>query len=291
MNSRDFATSFCVALVVAWLAIPVSAHAQVPRDIEDGLRKIGQIVDPACTARLYRPLMPKSDFNTYWPLGAPAPVSTAQLYPGIVVARDQSFGPESKDVIDIFTAEKPGRNRAVFIYVPGGGGNKIEQQVRESNAFYDNIGRWAVKNGMVGVTVQRHPGAAWDDGGRNLSLAVDWVRANIAKYGGGANRIFIAAHSAGTGPLGVYVGHSRPLEKWGWREGRDLHVGKSGAKPWRAGRRRAWRWCTGESSAGRRVWQRGWPCIERRSGRGPERANGSGSRWWSRRSRGSVTHP
>jgi hypothetical protein len=152
-------------------------------------------------------LMPKNDFNTYWPLGAATPVSTAQLYPGVRIARDQSFGPHPKDVLDIFAAQDTGSNRTVFVYVPGGGGNKIEQQVRESNAFYDNLGRWAVKNGMVGVTVQRHPGTAWDDGGRDLSVAVDWVRANIAKYGGNPNRIFIAAHSAGTGPLGVYVGH------------------------------------------------------------------------------------
>ena len=113
--------------------------------------------------------------------------------------------------MDVFTAAKSGSNRAVFVYVPGGGGNKIEQQVREANAFYDNIGRWAVKNGMVGVTVQRHPGAAWDDGGRDLSIAIDWVKANIAKYGGNPNRVFIAAHSAGTAPLGVYVGHP---ERW-----------------------------------------------------------------------------
>ena len=51
------------------------AQAQVPPDIEAALRKIGQIVDPPCTAKLYRPLMPKNDFNTYWPVGAPAPKS------------------------------------------------------------------------------------------------------------------------------------------------------------------------------------------------------------------------
>ena len=50
-----------------------TAQAQVPKDIAEGLKKIGQIVDPACTAKLYRPLMPKNDFNTYWPPGAPAP--------------------------------------------------------------------------------------------------------------------------------------------------------------------------------------------------------------------------
>ena len=204
------AAIICISLAIG-LALPGSGRAQVPKDIEEGLRKIGQIVDPGCTARLYRPLMPKNDFNTYWPLGAPSPVSTAQLYPGIAIARDQAFGPHPKDLVDVFAAEKAGANRAVFVYVPGGGGNKIEQQVREGNAFYDNIGRWAVKNGMVGVTVQRHAGTAWDDGGRDLSVAVEWVRANIAKYGGDPNRIFIAAHSAGTGPLGIYVGHP---ERW-----------------------------------------------------------------------------
>jgi hypothetical protein len=188
-----------------------TAQAQVPKEIHDALLKIGQIVDPACTAKLYRPLMPKPDFNTYWPAGAAAPVSTAPLYPGIAIARDQSFGPDAKDVVDVFTGNN-GNNLPIFMYVPGGGGNKIEQQVREGNAFYDNIGRWAVKNGMVGVLVQRHPGTGnWDDGGRDLSLAVDWVKANAGKFRGDGNRIFIAAHSAGTGPLGVYVGHP---ERW-----------------------------------------------------------------------------
>jgi hypothetical protein len=197
-------------VISACVAAGMTAQAQVPPDIYEGLKKIGQIVDPACTAKLYRPLMPKNDFNTYWPPTAPAPAFTGSLYPGITIARDQSFGPHPKDVVDIFTAEKGDGNRPVFIYIAGGAGNKIEQQVREANAFYDNIGRWATKNGMVGVLVQRHPGSgSWDDGGRDISLAVDWIKANIAKYSGNPTRMFIAAHSAGTGPLGVYVGHPK----------------------------------------------------------------------------------
>ena len=47
----------------------------------------------------------------------------------------------------------------MLIYVPGGAGNKIEQQDKEANAFYDNIMRWATKNGMVGVNMQRHGSA------------------------------------------------------------------------------------------------------------------------------------
>jgi hypothetical protein len=74
--------------------ITVTAEAQVPPDIEAGLKKIGQIVDPACTAKLYRPLMPKNDYNTYWPVGASAPSTLPMpLYPGVTIARDVSFGP------------------------------------------------------------------------------------------------------------------------------------------------------------------------------------------------------
>jgi hypothetical protein len=193
--------------VLLMLLGTVMAEAQVPPDIAEGLRKIGQIVDPACTAKLYRPLMPKNDFNTYWPPDAAAPIFTGPLYPGIRVARDQPFGPDPKDVVDIFTSDKGGNRRTVLIYVPGGAGNKIEQQVREANAFYDNIGRWAAREGMVGVLLQRHPGQNWDDGGRDISVAVDWLKANIGTYRGDPNRMFIWAHSAGNGPLGVYIGH------------------------------------------------------------------------------------
>jgi hypothetical protein len=203
-------------LVVLGIALAATtANAQVPANIEAELMKIGQIVDPACTAKLYRPLMPAPDFNTYWPVDAPSPKipsTAAPLYPGVTIVRDQSFGPNTKDVLDILVGEKGGNNRPVLIYVAGGAGNKIEQQVRESNAFYDNIGRWATKNGMVGVLVQRHPGSGnWDDGGRDLSLAVDWIHDNIAKHKGDPNHMVIWAHSAGNGPQGVYIGHP---ERW-----------------------------------------------------------------------------
>jgi hypothetical protein len=198
--------ALCIVVVIGFLT--ATAQAQVPPDIEAGLRKIGQIVDPACTAKLYRPLMPKNDYNTYWPVGASAPANLqAPLYPGVALARDVAFGPHSKDLLDIFSPEKGGGNRTVLIYVPGGGGNKIEQQDREANAFYDNIGRWAVKNDMVAVTMQRHPGENWDDGGKDISKMIQWLQDNIAKYKGNPDRMFIWAHSAGNGPLGVYVGH------------------------------------------------------------------------------------
>ena len=178
------------------------APAQVPADIEASLIKIGHIVDPACTAKLYRPLMPKNDINS----------NVTPLYPGITIARDVSFGPHPKDLIDIFTADTGGANRPVLMYLSGGAGNKTEQQDREANAFVDNVARWATKNGMVGVLMQRHPGQNWDDPAKDVSAIIQWVEANIAKYKGNPDRMFIWAQSAGNGPLGTYLG--RP-EVWG----------------------------------------------------------------------------
>jgi Carboxylesterase family len=177
-------------------------HAQPPADIEAALVKIGPIVDPVCTAKLYRPLMPKNDITSNLP----------QPYPGIAVSRNQSFGRDPKDVVDIFTAQKGVTKRTVLVFVPGGAGDKIEIQDKSANAFYDNVGRFATRNGMVGVLMQRKASATWDGGAKDISRMLQWVEAHIGAYGGDPDRIFIWAHSAGNVPLGTYLG--RP-ELWG----------------------------------------------------------------------------
>jgi triacylglycerol lipase len=129
------------------------------------------------------------------------------LYPGIAIARDVAFGKAPKDVVDIFAADKGAGSRPVLIYVPGGGGEKLELQDRAANAFYDNIGRWATKHGMVGVNMERKFSPTWDGGARDISAMIQWLQANIARYHGNPDRMFIWAHSAGNVPLGTYVGH------------------------------------------------------------------------------------
>jgi Carboxylesterase family len=188
---------FALTAISGLLLAAGVAQAQVPANIESELVKMGHIVDPPCTAKLYRPLMPANDINS----------NVTPLYPGITIVRDASFGPNPRDVVDIFSADKGPKSRTVLIYVPGGVGNKIELQDREANAFYDNIGRWATKNGMVGVTMERHGSPGWDSGAKDISAMLQWVQANISKYHGNPDRVFIWAHSAGNLPLGTYLGH------------------------------------------------------------------------------------
>ncbi len=210
MTSRDSHTDLVPPKRTDWipaarrglLMLAVSAMttgvalAAVPPSIEAALVKIGPIVDPPCTAKLYRPLMPANDISS----------GVAQPYPGITVVRNQSFGPDPLDVVDVFSADHGPAARTVLIFVPGGAGNKTEIQDREANAFYDNIGRWATQHGMVGVLMQRKASPTWDGGAKDISAMLQWVEAHIGQYHGNPQRMFIWAHSAGNIPLGTYIG-------------------------------------------------------------------------------------
>ncbi len=163
-------------------------QAAVPPEIAKELVAIGRGVCVPETAQIYRPLHPNPP------------------YTGVSITRDVSFGPDPKDVLDVFAAEKGGGSRPVLIYVSGGAGNK-QQGGPNGDVFYDNVMLWAVKNGMVGVNMQRHPGQAWDDPAKAVGLVVQWVHQNIAKYKGNAARVFIWCQSAGNVPVSTYVGH------------------------------------------------------------------------------------
>src|SRR5690349_21720606 len=164
------------------------ACAEVPPEIAKQLVTIGRGVCVPETAQIYRPLQPNPPYTC------------------ITIARDISFGPDPKNVLDVFAPEKGGGARPVLIYVSGGAGNK-QQGGPNGDAFYDNIMLWAVKNRMVGVNMQRRPGEAWDDPAKDIALVVQWVGQNIARYKGNPARVFLWAQSAGNIPVATYIGH------------------------------------------------------------------------------------
>jgi triacylglycerol lipase len=169
------------------------ASAEVPPDIAKQLVEIGRGVCVPETAQIYRPLHPNPP------------------YKGVSIARDVSFGPDPKNVLDVFAPEKGRGSRPVLIYVSGGAGNR-QQGGPNGDVFYDNVMLWAVKNGMVGVNMQRRPGEAWDDPAKDVSKVVQWVEQNIAQHKGDPERIFVWAQSAGNVPVSTYIAHS---EFWG----------------------------------------------------------------------------
>lgn len=185
---RNTPVLFAIAAAAAGLT-----QAQVPPDIAKELITIGRGVCVPETAQLYRPLQPNPP------------------YAGVAFTRDISFGPDPKDVLDVAEPEKGGGKRPVLIYVSGGTGNKL-QGGPNGDVFYDNVMVWAVKNGMVGVNMQRHPGKEWDDPAKAVGMLVQWVNQNIASHKGNPARVFIWTQSAGNVPVSTYVGHS---DLWG----------------------------------------------------------------------------
>ena len=71
-----------VASTTAW-----SQQSPMPADIAAKLQEIGRVVDPPATAPLYAPLQEK------------------EPYQGVKIERDVKYGPEDRNLLDIFTPE------------------------------------------------------------------------------------------------------------------------------------------------------------------------------------------
>ena len=186
---RNLAPARLAVTIAASLALVAagSATAQVTPALQAKIKAIGRFVDPPSTALVYGPLQPKPP------------------YPGVKVTRDVKYGPDARNILDVFTPEKPGAKRPVLIFVPGGAGNKIEP-VPMGSPFYDNVMLWAVKNGMTGVNIQRRSELG-EASARDVGEAIAWVKKNIATYGGDPSRVYIWGHSAGAMSLAIYLAH------------------------------------------------------------------------------------
>ena len=188
VRAAPFALLTKTLWIVVALGVTGIGRAEVPPEIAKQIAAIGRGVCAAETAQVYRPLHPTAP------------------YPGVAIARDISFGPDPKNVLDVVAKEKGGGSRPVLIFVSGGPGNK-QQGGPNGAPFYDNIMLWAVKNGMVGVNMQRRPGEAWDDPAKDVGRVVRWVEQNIAQYSGNPGRVFLWSQSAGNIPVSTYISH------------------------------------------------------------------------------------
>ena len=194
-------------LMAAFLLGAGAAQSQVPAPIAERLKAIGPVLNPPMieeTFALYAARVPKAA-------------------PGVSSAEDLAYGPDERQRLDVFApAAAPGPAMPVVVFVPGGGyvgGAKS----REGLPFYQNVGVFLAKNGIVGVNINyrlapKHP---WPAGGEDVAAALAWVRRNIAGYGGDPARIFLYGQSAG----GTHVAHYVFDERLQPADGRDGVVG------------------------------------------------------------------
>src|SRR5215475_1893169 len=108
------------------------------RETREKLRAIGTAITPESitgSAALVAPLHARIDNSD------------------VKVTRDLRYGPADRNRLDVFEpAAEPSAKRPVLVFVHGGG-FIMGDKTAPNTPFYDNIGFWAVHNGMVGVNI------------------------------------------------------------------------------------------------------------------------------------------
>ncbi len=184
-----------LAIGAATLALAIgagAASAQIPADIQAKLREMGRVINAGDTAKLYRPLFGK------------------ELPPGVSSAHDIAYGEDPKQKLNVYTPQIAGTDpRPVLIFAPGGQGVN-QMSGPEGEPFYDNVGIWGVRNGLLVVTTQYRTGGPnpWDTGAKDLAATIHWVKENIAIHGGDPERIVVMGQSNGATQLANYLGHA-----------------------------------------------------------------------------------
>lgn len=156
------------------------------------LRVIGDVIAPdraRATDELYAPRHP-----------ATAPQD-------VLVGRDLSYGDHPRNRLDTFRpATAPAEPMPVLVFVHGGNFVAGDKHA-EGSPFYDNVGTWAARHGMVGITINyrlapqfQYP-TALDD----LAGVVGWVRANAADLGADPEHIVLMGASAGAVHVASYL--------------------------------------------------------------------------------------
>ena len=112
------------------------------------------------------------------------------------------------------------------MFVHGGGFARGAKRT-EGTPFYDNIGLWAVGAELVGVTLNYRlaPQSTWPSGIEDLTAAVAWLKANVARYGGDPSKIVLWGHSAGAAHVADYVANAREAQRRRRHRGRGADVG------------------------------------------------------------------
>ena len=173
--------------LVAFLATPTTAQMSAnPPEVGAKIRAMG--------AKLNRKIV-VSTFKLYGPLLKKMPRD------GVKVSKDQSYGSHERHRLDVFQPVKSAGLAPVVIFLHGGGFTRGDKK------GYSNIGLYFARHGVVGITANYRlaPKVKWPSGAEDIASMIKWVKANGAKFGINANKIFLMGSSAGAGHVASYV--------------------------------------------------------------------------------------
>jgi arylformamidase len=107
--------------------------------------------------------------------------------------RDVAFGPSPDEILDIYTPARAGRPAPVQVFYHGGYWRSFKA------ADFAFVAERLTEAGVLVVVVNYAlvPAVRIGELVRQCRAALAWVHANINRYGGDPNRIFVSGHSAG----------------------------------------------------------------------------------------------
>ena len=173
---------------------PARRRVAVDRDVASAIAAIGDVVSPE-TLDASRAIY--------------ADAHEEPPYDGVVLTRDVAYGPHERHRLDLFAA--PGsRDLPVILFVHGGGFVRGDKST-PGTPHNENVGLWACRSGMVGVTMNYRlaPEHRWPAGAQDVAAAVAWLRANVAEHGGDPERIVLVGSSAGATHIAGYAALAR----------------------------------------------------------------------------------
>jgi len=135
-----------------------------------------------------------------------APLHETPPHAGVEIVRDARYGPHERHRLDVFRPAGA-RDLPVVVFVHGGGFVAGDKST-DGTPYHDNVGLWAARRGMVGVTMNYRlaPEHRWPSGAEDVGAAVAWLVANVAAHGGDPSRIVLMGSSAGATHVAGHVG-------------------------------------------------------------------------------------
>lgn len=141
------------------------------------------------------------------------PVLAKRSLGGIGLKKNISYGPHSRQVLDIYhPKENQGKPSAVILFVHGGAFVRGDKDANEH--IYANFLTYFVRKGFVGINLEyrQAPEAPFPQGSKDIDLSVKWLIEHAKELHIDPEKIFLVGHSAGGSHAASYVldPHVRP---------------------------------------------------------------------------------
>ena len=160
----------------------------LPSDIEEALSTFGPRLDATVVAKSRELFAPRHDLS---------------LPEGGTRHADLPYGDHPRQTLDLCSPRGQGHPIALFVHGGGfTGGDK---------AFYAHIPYFLARSGFLGAAMNYRLATEfqWPYGATDVALALDWLAANGARFGGDPSRIVAIGQSAGAVHLSGALFNSR----------------------------------------------------------------------------------